>query len=96
MLLLGRFKVVSVIAENNEGVYSMFEHFRRYPWVHDPVRYRDVEHLLSIVDKRVIDVGFAEAMKARGLPDAKLPRAQKTHRPRRRKSRAKRVRQHPR
>ena len=81
--------VVPIIAADNERVYSMFEHFLRYPRVHDPVRYEDVEHLLSIVDKRVIDVGFAEAMKARGIPNAKLPRAPKTRRPRKHTARAK-------
>jgi uncharacterized protein YjbI with pentapeptide repeats len=65
--------VVPVIAESNEQVYSMFEHFLRYPWVHKPVTYRDLDHLLSIVDEQVIDVGFRAAMKARGMPDAELP-----------------------
>ena len=64
--------VVPVIAETNERVYSMFEHFQRYPWVHKPVRYKDVDDLLKKVDKSVIDVGFREAMKARGTPNAKL------------------------
>lgn len=57
--------VVPVIAEKNERVYSMFEHFLRYPWVFEPVTYRDVDHLLSIVDEQVIDVGLGAAMRAR-------------------------------
>ena len=65
--------VVPIIKERDERVYSMFEHFLRYPWVREPVKYRDLEHLLSIVDEQVIDVGFREAMKARGTPDAELP-----------------------
>jgi hypothetical protein len=65
--------VVPVIAESNERVYSMFEHFLRYPWVHKPVTYRDLDHLLEIVDEQVIDVGFRAAMTARGMPDAELP-----------------------
>jgi hypothetical protein len=77
--------VVPIIAEKNERVYSMFEHFLRYPWVREPVRYRDVDHLLEIVDKRVINVGFREAMKARGMPNAKLPALPKVTRPRAKK-----------
>ena len=65
--------VVPVISESNGHVYSMFEHFRRYPWVHKPVIYKDVEHLLSIVDDLVINVGYKAAMAARGIPDAELP-----------------------
>lgn len=65
--------VVPIISKKNRHVYSMFEHFRRYPWVRKPVTYRDVDHLLQIVDKRVIDVGFRAAMKSRGMPDAELP-----------------------
>ena len=65
--------VVPVIAEKNEHVYSMFEHFLRYPWVFKPVKYRDVDHLLEIVDERVIDIGWRAAMQARGTPEAELP-----------------------
>jgi hypothetical protein len=65
--------VLPVIARKNEEVYSMFEHFLRYPWVHEPVRYEDVDHLLRIVDKEIIEVGFLEAMKARGVKNPKLP-----------------------
>lgn len=64
--------VVPIVAERFD-VYSMFEHFLRYPWVREPVTYRDVDHLLSIVDEEVIDVGFKAAMASRGLPDAELP-----------------------
>ncbi len=65
--------VVPVISESNDQAYSMFEHFLRYPWVQPPVKYRDLDHLLSIVDQQVIDVGFRQAMKARGIDDARLP-----------------------
>jgi len=65
--------IVPIIAEKNERVYSMFEHFLRYPWVHEPVKYRDLDHLLSIVDKDVINVGYRAAMEARGIKRAKLP-----------------------
>ncbi len=65
--------VVPIIAGNNERVYSMFEHFLRYPWVHEPVRYRDVDHLLGIVDEKVINIGYRAAMATRGIKRAKLP-----------------------
>ncbi|MDJ0848373.1 MAG: pentapeptide repeat-containing protein [Myxococcota bacterium] len=67
--------VAPVIREGNERVYSMFEHFRRYPWVHEPVRYVDVDDLLAKLDAQVVRVGFREAMKARGLEGAPLPRS---------------------
>ena len=73
--------IVPVVAEKNGRIYSMFEHFLRYPWVHQPVIYRDVDHLLSIVDERVINVGFRAAMKSRGMPEAELPALPKLHRP---------------
>lgn len=73
--------VVPVIAENNGQVYSMFEHFLRYPWVHKPVTYRDLDHLLQIVDEQVINVGFKAAMAARGIPDAELPALPEAHPP---------------
>jgi len=71
--------VVPVIHENNDRAYSMFEHFLRYPWVHPPVKYRDLDHLLSIVDQQVIEVGFREAMKARGIDNAQLPALPERH-----------------
>ena len=73
--------IVPVIAEKNERVYSMFEHFLRYPWVHEPVTYSSVDHLLSIVDERVVDVGFKAAMAARGMPEAELPALPEIHPP---------------
>lgn len=76
--------VVPILAEREERVYSMFEHFRRYPWVHAPVRYRDLDHLLAIVDDEVIRVGFDAAMRARGEPDAELPQPPPMRRSRRR------------
>lgn len=69
--------VLPIIAEKNERVYSMFEHFLRYPWVHEPVKYRDLDHLLEIVDEQVIDVGYRAAMKARGTARVKLPKLPK-------------------
>ena len=65
--------IVPVISEKDGRVYSMFEHFLRYPWVRRPVVYRDLDHLLSIVDEQVIDIGFRDAMEARGIQGAKIP-----------------------
>lgn len=76
--------VVPILAEQEKRVYSMFEHFRRYPWVHEPVLYKDLEHLLSIVDRQVVQIGFRGAMKARGTPQEKLPRPAPTRRARKR------------
>ena len=58
---------------NDDRAYAMFEHFQRYPWVQQPVRYHDVDHLMSIFHEQILRVGFDEAMKARGFIDAKLP-----------------------
>ncbi len=64
--------VVPLIGVDGRG-YAMFEHFQRYPWVQKPVRYSSIEHLMSIFQEQVLRIGFDEAMKARGFPDAKLP-----------------------
>jgi len=40
--------------------YGMFETFRRYPWVLEPFRYSDLQHLLEALDSEVI--GPAESM----------------------------------
>lgn len=62
------------LIRTDDREYAMFEHFQRYPWVQQPVRYQDVAHLMSIFDKQVLQAGFKEAMKARGIPQAKLPK----------------------
>jgi len=60
--------VVPLLREG-ERSYAMFEHFRRYPWVKAPVRYRDLDHLLSIFDEQVWKVGVDGATAARGRGD---------------------------
>ena len=72
--------VVPVMREGKERVYAMFEHFLRYPWVQEPVRYRDVEDLVAKLDRQVVRVGFRAAMKARGIEGASLPRAPRASR----------------
>ena len=66
--------VLPVIRENEGDVYAMFGHFLRYPWVHEPLRYADVDDLVAKLDDRIVRVGFREAMKARGIADAVPPR----------------------
>ncbi|MEO0423139.1 MAG: pentapeptide repeat-containing protein [Pseudomonadota bacterium] len=65
--------VIPLLAKG-QPLYSMFEHFRRYPWVYEPVEYDDLEHLLQIAEKQIISVGFHAAMRARGVSGARLPR----------------------
>lgn len=65
--------VVPLIGED-ERPYAMFEHFTRYRWVQPAVKYRDLAHLLSIFDGKVLRVGFREAMYGRGIRNATLPR----------------------
>ena len=64
--------VVPLVGKS-EREYAMFQHFLRYPWVQKPIRYRDLEHLMSIFDQQVLSVGFKAAMHARGTPQEKLP-----------------------
>jgi uncharacterized protein YjbI with pentapeptide repeats len=41
--------------------YGMFEHFRRYPWVLEPVLYEDEAQLLSVLERSVIGPAEAKA-----------------------------------
>lgn len=66
--------VVPLLQRGNRG-YAMFEHFRRYPWVLEPVRYDDQEHLLAILQKEVLSPAYLRAMRGRGVEHPKLPRA---------------------
>lgn len=66
--------VVPLLQSGSRG-YAMFEHFRRYPWVLEPVRYDDQEHLLAILQKEVLAPAYLRAMQARGVKNPKLPRA---------------------
>lgn len=46
-------------------VYSMFEHFQRYPWVLQPVEYGTPERLMEIFDAEVMQVGRDAAARLR-------------------------------
>ncbi len=41
--------------------YGMFEHFRNFPWVLDPLLYEDQDHLLAVVAEKVIAPAEAKA-----------------------------------
>jgi hypothetical protein len=43
--------------------YGMFEHFRRYSWVLEPLLYDDIESLLSVLEDRVITPAEEKANK---------------------------------
>jgi hypothetical protein len=45
---------VQPIVASGEAEYGMFEHFRRYPWVLEPVPYSDEEALINLLDEKVI------------------------------------------
>jgi uncharacterized protein YjbI with pentapeptide repeats len=63
------------LVQEHDRLYSMFEHFQRYPWVLPAVKYRDLHHLLEIFDATILKSGFRAAMKARGIPNAILPKS---------------------
>jgi uncharacterized protein YjbI with pentapeptide repeats len=65
--------IVPLIGEN-ERPYALFEHFKRYSWVRPPVKYKSLEHLLSIFDNKVLKVGYCEAMRSRGIDNPRLPK----------------------
>lgn len=47
------------------GVYSMFEHFQRYPWVQAPVEYGTPQRLMEIFDAQVLTPGREAAARLR-------------------------------
>jgi hypothetical protein len=65
--------IVPLIGKD-ERPYALFEHFTRYGWVHPAVKYRSLQHLLSIFDNQVLKVGYCEAMRARGIKNPQLPK----------------------
>ena len=69
--------VVPLLQKGDRG-YAMFEHFRRYPWVLEPVRYDDVENLLAILQKEVLTPAYQRAMRGRGVEHPRLPRTMTT------------------
>lgn len=66
---------VPVLPILREGAreYAMFEHFQRYPWVLPTLHFRDMEHLREMLDHRILERGFREAMRLRGEQDAPMP-----------------------
>jgi hypothetical protein len=46
--------VIPVIHES-QSEYSMFEHFKRYPWVLPTIEYRSIEHLLKALRGRIVE-----------------------------------------
>jgi hypothetical protein len=72
--------VVPLIGEG-ERTYVMFEHFTRYQWVLKPVKYRSLEHLLSIFDAQVLRAGYCTAMRSRGVRKPHLPKPAKRRTP---------------
>jgi hypothetical protein len=57
---------VQPLLSSAQREYAMFEHFRRYPWVLLPFRYKDEEHLLAGLEQHVI--GPAEAKAREQIP----------------------------
>ena len=50
------------------GEYSMFEHFRRYPWVLPMHVYGSAERLIADLGERVIGPAEAKAREVRAVP----------------------------
>ena len=46
--------------------YGMFEHFRRYPWVLEPFRYKNQKALLAELERKVIAPAEAKAKEQTG------------------------------
>lgn len=38
----------------SEGEYSMYEHWKKYPWVLPLFRYDNVQHLLTAIDEKIV------------------------------------------
>jgi uncharacterized protein YjbI with pentapeptide repeats len=46
--------VVPLLGGTDEEPYAMFEHFARYPWVQELVRYGDIDDLVSRIPEEVV------------------------------------------
>ncbi|MFT3956001.1 MAG: pentapeptide repeat-containing protein [Piscinibacter sp.] len=53
------------LVPRKEDIYSMFEHFQRYPWVLAPVEYGTPERLMELFDVQVIQAGHEAALRLR-------------------------------
>jgi uncharacterized protein YjbI with pentapeptide repeats len=56
------------------GEYSMFEHFKRYPWVLETYRYPSSERLIADLGERVIDPAEKWRSKSGEPPPRSVPR----------------------
>jgi len=45
---------VQTLILNSEREYAMYEHWKQYPWVLPIFRYKNIEHLLSSIDRKII------------------------------------------
>ncbi|HET6256654.1 MAG TPA: pentapeptide repeat-containing protein [Puia sp.] len=51
---------VQPIILNSEAEYSLFEHYRHYPWVLEPFLYRDSEELVKSISTKIIEPAEAK------------------------------------
>ncbi len=64
---------VQPLLQEGSDEYSMFEHFRRYPWVLEPYRYQSQRQLLTNLRDRVIDPAEAKVQELRGTHRDETP-----------------------
>jgi uncharacterized protein YjbI with pentapeptide repeats len=65
---------IQPLLQVSDREYGMFEHFVRYPWVHQVYRYHDVEELLHSFQEHIIDPA---EMKVRKLTMEKAKRLER-------------------
>lgn len=63
--------VVPILDQSEGEPYSMFEHFRRYPWVLPPARYSDVHDILARLTQDVIQPAEAYLSEEKRRLDAR-------------------------
>jgi len=55
---------------SSEDEYGMFSDFKKYPWVLEVTRYRDVKHLLTSFEKEVVLPAEAKVLELRSRDGA--------------------------